>query len=166
MTQDSSSVIESLANSEPVRQAMLLLATTVAAAAAGALTGGIASPAALALATRVLASRGLAAGVAGAAARQGALLGAPVGILEQFAPGLLNVIPGVPIRPRSPVQRERDTALRQLAKAGLQPRVRTGANKGQLRRLNKNDREAILASKQLSKRTKDIVLLRGSTRRT
>lgn len=161
MTQDSGALVERLANSEPVRQAMLFLATAAGAAALGAVTGGLASPVALALATRILAARGLSAGVATAAVHQGALLGAPIGVLEQFAPGLLNVIPGVPIRPRSPVQRERDTALRQVARAGLTPRVRTGKDKGRLRKLNKRDRELILASKQLSKRTKAIVLRRA-----
>lgn len=158
MTQQDANLAERIANSEPVRQALVILLSTVAAAGAGAVSGGVASPVVLGLVTRLLAARGLGAGVATAAARQGALLGAPVGILEQFAPGLLDVIPGVPFRPRSPVQRERDTALKQLAKVGLTPRVKTGENKGRLRRLNKSDREAILASKQLSKRTKAILL--------
>lgn len=157
MTQERN-LAEQFASNPIVREIMLTFLLAAGAGFAGAATGGLASPAALALATRVLAGQGLKAGVAVGAARQGAFIGAPVGILEQFAPGLLNVIPGVPIRPRSPVQRERDTALKQLARAGLQPRVRTGKNKGQLRRLNKADKEAILASKQLSKRTKDIVL--------
>ena len=145
---------------EIVDEVLLQAALVVLAAGVGAVTGGVAAPAALTLATRILAQSGVPLRTLARAGRTGAAVGAPVGILEQLGVPL-GALPFIPVRPRSPKQAERDTALRQVASAGLTPRVLRGENKGRLRKLTADDRKRILASTKLSKRTKDIALGRA-----
>ncbi|KKK78536.1 hypothetical protein LCGC14_2842590 [marine sediment metagenome] len=132
-------------------------ALIVLAAGVGAATGGVAAPAALSAVTRILAQSGVPLRVLGRAARTGAAVGAPLGILEQLGVPT-GLIPFVPRRPRTQKQAERDKALRDISAAGLQPRVKGGKHKGQLRKLSADDKKRILASTKLTKRTKDIAL--------